>query len=81
MRAKSAVARPWQRKFLGYSMTWHRQPKLKIAQQSLQAFGGERSQDATGGTRLDKTTFQSGAWPGLGRAKRCTARQRRIARS
>ena len=22
---KSAVARPWQRKFLGYSMTWHRQ--------------------------------------------------------
>ena len=32
--AKSAVARPWQRKFLGYSMTWHRKPKLKIAQQS-----------------------------------------------
>jgi RNA-directed DNA polymerase len=32
--AKSAVARPWQRKFLGYSMTWHRNPKLKIAQQS-----------------------------------------------
>ena len=23
--AKSAVARPWQRKFLGYSLTWHRQ--------------------------------------------------------
>ena len=22
--AKSAVARPWQRKFLGYSLTWHR---------------------------------------------------------
>jgi RNA-directed DNA polymerase len=32
--SKSAVARPWQRKFLGYSMTWHRKPKLKIAQQS-----------------------------------------------
>ena len=31
---KSAVARPWQRKFLGYSMTWHRKPKLKIAPQS-----------------------------------------------
>ena len=28
--AKSAVARPWQRKFLGYSMTWHRKPKLKL---------------------------------------------------
>jgi RNA-directed DNA polymerase len=31
---KSAVARPWERKFLGYSMTWHKRPKLKIAQQS-----------------------------------------------
>jgi RNA-directed DNA polymerase len=31
---KSAVARPWQRKFLGYSMTWHREPKLKIAEPS-----------------------------------------------
>ena len=29
--AKSAVARPWQRKFLGYSLTWHQQPKLGIA--------------------------------------------------
>ena len=34
--AKSAVARPWERKFLGYSMTWHRKPKLKIAPQSRQ---------------------------------------------
>ena len=28
--SKSAVARPWERKFLGYSMTWHKKPKLKI---------------------------------------------------
>lgn len=28
---KSAVARPWERKFLGYSMTFHRQPRLKVA--------------------------------------------------
>ena len=33
--AKSAVARPWQRKFLGYSLTWHKTPKLKIAPTSL----------------------------------------------
>jgi len=33
---KSAVARPWQRKFLGYSVTWHRQPKLRIAEPSRQ---------------------------------------------
>ncbi len=35
-KAKSAVARPWQRKFLGYSMTWHRKPKLRIAGPSLE---------------------------------------------
>ena len=29
--AKSAVARPWNRKFLGYSMTTHYKPKLKAA--------------------------------------------------
>jgi group II intron reverse transcriptase/maturase len=34
--AKSAVARPWQRKFLGYSLTWHQKPKLRIAAASLQ---------------------------------------------
>jgi len=34
-QAKSAVARPWRRKFLGYSMTWHKEPKLRIAAPSL----------------------------------------------
>ncbi len=29
--AKSAVDRPWKRKFLGYSMTFHKQPRLKVA--------------------------------------------------
>jgi len=33
--AKSAVARPWVRKFLGYSLTWHKAPKLRIAPTSL----------------------------------------------
>ena len=32
---KSAVARPWERKFLGYSMTWHKQPRLKVAPESI----------------------------------------------
>ena len=35
-RDKSAVARPWQRKFLGYSVTMHKQARLKIAESSLQ---------------------------------------------
>lgn len=34
-QAKSAVAQPWRRKFLGYSVTWHSKPKLRIARQSL----------------------------------------------
>ncbi len=29
--AKSAVAKPWERKFLGYSLTAHKSPKLRIA--------------------------------------------------
>lgn len=33
--AKSEVARPWERKFLGYSLTWHKAPKLRIAPTSL----------------------------------------------
>jgi RNA-directed DNA polymerase len=34
-REKSAVDRPWTRKFLGYSMTVNRQPKLKPAPASV----------------------------------------------
>ena len=34
-RDKSAVARPWERKFLGYSFTRHQQARLKIADSSL----------------------------------------------
>src|SRR6202011_5177318 len=30
-RQKSAVDRPWNRKFLGYTFTTHFQPKLKVA--------------------------------------------------
>ena len=34
-QTKSAVARPWERKFLGYSFTWHKPPRLRIAPLSL----------------------------------------------
>ncbi len=33
---KSAVAKPWERKFLGYSLTWHKAPRLRIAPASYQ---------------------------------------------
>lgn len=39
--AKSAVARPWERKFLGYSLTRHKAPKLKIAPTSLKRQEGK----------------------------------------
>lgn len=32
---KSAVAQPWERKFLGYSMTRHKVPRLKVAAESV----------------------------------------------
>ena len=35
---KSAVDRPWRRSFLGYSVSWHKQVRLRIAPKSLQAF-------------------------------------------
>jgi len=34
-RDKSAVARPWERKFLGYTVSWHKRPRLKVAPQSV----------------------------------------------
>lgn len=36
--AKSAVARPWERKFLGFSFTNHRKPKRRIAPKALERF-------------------------------------------
>jgi RNA-directed DNA polymerase len=31
---KSSVDRPWNRSFLGYSMTWHRVPRLRVSRES-----------------------------------------------
>ena len=36
--AKSAVARPWERKFLGFTFTANRQPKRRIAPKALTRF-------------------------------------------
>src|ERR1700737_2224111 len=35
-QAKSAVDRPWKRKFLGFSFSVNRKPKVRIAKQSIQ---------------------------------------------
>jgi len=35
-QAKSAVDRPWKRKFLGFSFSVNKEPKVRVAEQSLQ---------------------------------------------
>ena len=37
-REKSAVDRPWKRKFLGYTVTHHRVPRLRVAPESVRRF-------------------------------------------
>lgn len=37
-RDKSAVGRPWERSFLGYSMTNNKKPRLKVAPRSMKRF-------------------------------------------
>ena len=47
---KSAVARPWQRKFLGFSFTNHQRPKRRVAPQAIERFK-ERVRGLTPRTR------------------------------
>ena len=47
---KSAVARPWGRKFLGFSFTWDAKPKRRIAPQAVDRFKG-RVRELTSRTR------------------------------
>ena len=47
---KSAVARPWERKFLGFSFTSNREPKRRIAPKGVKRFK-ERVRELTSRTR------------------------------
>jgi RNA-directed DNA polymerase len=49
-REKSAVARPWERKFLGFSFSRHRQPKRYIAPKAIERFK-QRVREQTRRTR------------------------------
>ena len=83
--AKSAVARPWQRKFLGYSMTWHRKPKLKIAQPSRERLAEKIRKTLRARPRTKPETSHRATQPGTAgldcvlpahRSKRCAGRPR-----
>jgi len=45
-KEKSAVDRPWKRKFLGFSFTFHKDPKIRIAKESIKRFK-QRIQELT----------------------------------
>ena len=47
---KSAVARPWERKFLGFSFTWDREPRRRVAPKAVLRFK-ERVREVTRRTR------------------------------
>jgi RNA-directed DNA polymerase len=47
---KSALARPWERKFLGFSFTGNREPKRRIAPKAVRRFK-ERVRERTRRTR------------------------------
>jgi hypothetical protein len=37
-QAKSAVDRPWKRVFLGYSVTFHKESRMRVASQAVKWF-------------------------------------------
>ena len=49
---KSAVDRPWKRKFLGYSMSWHHKPRLKVAGESVKRFKEKLREHGSPGPQL-----------------------------
>ena len=69
-REKSAVDRPWKRKFLGFSFTCHRQPKIRVSPKSLKRFKDrirdltKRSRGQSMEVRLAKLNAYLRGWSG-----------------
>ena len=55
-QTKSAVARPWERKFLGFSFTLHREPRWRVAPQAVAQFKGRVRELTcrTGGVSIER---------------------------
>ncbi|WP_242650322.1 group II intron reverse transcriptase/maturase [Alicyclobacillus tolerans] len=72
-REKSAVDRPWKRKFLGFSFTHHRQPKVRVSSKSLKRFKDKvrittkRSRGQSMAERLDILNKYLHGWSGYDR--------------
>ena len=54
---KSAVERPWNRSFLGYSMTWHKVPRLRVSSESEKRLRVKLRQAFRMGKGLNHTGF------------------------
>ena len=69
-REKSAVDRPWKRKFLGFSFSWNKQPKIRIAKQSIRRVKQKireltsRSKAIPIEQRIEKLNQYLGGWCG-----------------
>lgn len=61
-RDKSAVDRPWVRRFLSYSMTAHREPKLRVSREALARMRSKLRETLSGGRgqSLSKTIQKLG---------------------
>lgn len=60
---KSAVDRPWNRKFLGYSMTFHKRPRLKVAPAVVQRLKAKLRQEFRRGRGRNLGRFIEGLTP------------------
>lgn len=66
--SKSATSRPWKRKFLGYSMTWHKIPRLKVAPEAVASLKSKiktiirRGRECSLGRTIDNLTPLLRGW-------------------
>jgi len=75
---KSAVARPWERKFLGFSFTNHKQPKRRLAPKAVVRFK-ERVRELarrTRGIRLAQMVHELAEYSAAGSATLGDAKHR-----
>ena len=56
---KSGVSRPWRRKFLGYSMTVEKSPRLRVSAESVKRFKAETRRKLRRGRGMNLQTFIS----------------------
>ena len=75
--AKSAVDRPWKRNFLGYTMTAHQQPRLRVAPQQCRAAARQAQDCIPPRARTLHSSYRQGTHPDPARLDRTTSGWRR----